>query len=267
MYDALLMSRAGATEALILRASRFGDYHKQLELLSPELGLLKAVAYGACKGKSRLVGTSDPYSSARIQLYRNPVKNQYKVSDIDVLESYEGIRAELYRSYAAALTAEVMIAAFAGGGPDYSYPYGLLRSTLRLLNRSDNDGCRRAVFQFLIRFLAHSGFLGYGDECARCGTLFRRDETTSVSLKDEGFCCSGCSDPNDPLVSPGMRRYMDRALELPLSRAIEIVPDGELSRGLVQMLSAVLDSTLQRKVRSFNAYFSFDLYSSAGVQS
>ncbi len=266
MYDAFLMSRAGATEALILRASRFGDYHKQLELLSPELGLLKAVAYGACKGKSRLVGTSDPYSSSRLQLYRNPVKNQYKVSDIDVIESYEGIRIELHRTYAAALVSEVMIAAYAGGGPDYSYPYGLLRRILKLISGADREICRRAVFQFLVRFLAHAGFLGYGDECARCGTLFRRDETATVSLKDEGLCCSSCSGHEDPPVSPGMRRYISSALEQPLSRAMEIGPDVELSRGLVRMLSAVLDSTLQRKVRSFDVFFSFDIYSSTGVQ-
>ena len=255
MYDAHLMSRAGATEALILRASRFGDYHKQLELLSPDLGLLKAVAFGAFKGKSRLVGTSDPYSCARLQLYRNPVKNQYKVSDIDVLESFEGIRMELYRTYAAALVSEVTIAAYAGGGPDYSYTYGLLRRTLGLISNSNEETCRRGIFQYLLRFLAHSGFLGFSDQCARCGRDFQPAENTFLSLQDEGLCCTACSGRNDPEVSPGMRRYMGSALEFPLSRALEIGLDTGLTRGMIRILASVLDSTFQRPVRSFNVYF------------
>ena len=48
------MDRNYTTEAVVLKTRRFGDFHKSVTILSPERGIINAVAHGAYKGKSRL---------------------------------------------------------------------------------------------------------------------------------------------------------------------------------------------------------------------
>ena len=194
------MSRASVTEALILRASRVGEYHKQLLLLTPDTGLVKALAFGAFKGKSRLVSASDPYSHARIHLYRNPVRDLLKITDIEVIHTYEGLRNDLERSYAAALLAELVAASYGGGGPDYRYPFGLLRRCLMVLETGDARAGRRTVFQFLLRFLLHAGFLGSPGECGRCGADPALWKGPSRSLRGYGAIWKGLQ--NSPCPGP-----------------------------------------------------------------
>lgn len=249
------MSRASVTEALILRASRVGEYHKQLLLLTPDTGLVKALAFGAFKGKSRLVSASDPYSHARVHLYRNPVRDLLKVSDIEVIHTYEGLRSDLERSYAAALLAEVVTASYAGGGPDYRYPFGLLRRTLSFLESRDGKEGRRGVFQFLLRFLLHAGFLMAPAECSRCGTGFGTLDEVFFDSRDGELICTACATGDALPVSAGVRRYMEGAMKFPLSRALEIGIDATLEGGLVDLLRELLQGTLNLQLKSFENYF------------
>jgi len=245
------MSRATLTDALILRASRIGEYHKQLLLLCPESGLVRATAFGAYKGKSRLVSTSDPYSYARLNLYRNPVRDQIKVTDIEILEAYEGLRSDLARSYAASLVSEVTIASYAGGGPDYNFPFGLLRRVFSLMDESDVEATERLVFQYLLRYLLHAGFFHLEQECASCAG----EKTSFFDRRGGEFLCHACAPEGSLPVSPGLLRYLRDASELPLSRALGIGLDRRVRSSLISVLAELLDETMQREVRSFGAYF------------
>lgn len=245
------MSRATLTDALILRASRIGEYHKQLLLLCPESGLVRATAFGAYKGKSRLVSTSDPYSYARLHLYRNPVRDQIKVSDIEILTSFEGLRNDLARSYAAALVAEVTIASYAGGGPDYSFPFGLLRRVLSRMDAADPELTERLVFQYLLRYLLHAGFFHIEMECASCAGK----APAFFDRRSSEFLCHDCAPDGSREVSPGLLRYLGSTVEMPLSRALEIGLDRRVRAGLITVLADLLDETMQREVRSFGVYF------------
>jgi DNA repair protein RecO (recombination protein O) len=250
------MSRASQTEALILRASRMGEYHKQLLLLTPDSGVVKAVAFGAFKGKSRLVSASDPYSYARLHLYRNPIRDQFKITDIEVLQSFEGLRSNLGRSFAAVLLTELTTASYAGGGPDYRYPFGLLKRSLGLLAQADTEQCERIVFQYLLRFLTFAGFLHPCEECGQCGRRIERSEEVFFSLREADLVCGGCADDGSLGLSPGVRRYIDSALTLPLSRALGIGLDLRARSALIRLLRELLGTTMQTPLRSFEAYFS-----------
>ena len=48
------MERSISTNAIIIRRERFGEFHKGLTLLTSDLGLVSATAYGAYKMQSRL---------------------------------------------------------------------------------------------------------------------------------------------------------------------------------------------------------------------
>ncbi len=48
------MYRSISTQAIVIRRERSGEFHKNLTLLTSDLGLINATAYGAYKMHSRL---------------------------------------------------------------------------------------------------------------------------------------------------------------------------------------------------------------------
>ena len=109
------MSRNIRTEAIVLKTGRVGEIHKSVTLLTPELGLVEAIAHGVYKGKGKLGGVSDPFCWSMSYLYYEPVKKNYKITDMECRELFERIRGDLGRYYAASLWAEVVIRSHAGG--------------------------------------------------------------------------------------------------------------------------------------------------------
>ena len=133
--------------------SRFGEYHKQLELLTPDSGMLRAVAFGAFKGKSRLVSTSDPYSGPQgftsiiIRCgisTRLPTLILLTVTKVSEASCFAPMRPPFWQSLPRRFSP--------GGGPDYTYPYGLLKRSFLYLEGADAEHTYRLVFQYIFTF-------------------------------------------------------------------------------------------------------------------
>ena len=89
------MYRSISTQAIVIRRERIGEFHKSLALLTADLGLITATAYGAYKSHSRLRLGSEPFTWSAVHLYHNPVRKSYKVTDLEIRASFEGLQADL----------------------------------------------------------------------------------------------------------------------------------------------------------------------------
>ncbi|MDA3939799.1 MAG: recombination protein O N-terminal domain-containing protein [Spirochaetia bacterium] len=102
------MNRNIKTDSIILRSRRIGELHKGLSCLTRSHGIIDAIAYGAGKGKSKLAGLVDPFSLLYLYLYFDPVKDNYKISDIEQRTIFPNIRLELGKFYIASFWAELI---------------------------------------------------------------------------------------------------------------------------------------------------------------
>ena len=125
------MGRNFRTEAIILRNNRFGEIHKGVTLLSPVHGLLSAVAYGAYSAKGKLRSITNPLCAGTAFLYRDPVKDSLKITDMDCREFFEGIRASLAKFFTASVWMETVLKTFGG---DAEEVFSLLTGCLRFLD-------------------------------------------------------------------------------------------------------------------------------------
>ncbi|MFP4617319.1 MAG: DNA repair protein RecO [Spirochaetaceae bacterium] len=149
------MARNRHTPGIILTSRRFGEYHKDLHILTPEEGVIRATAFGALKGKSRLSGVTEPFTEGEMYLYHDPVKDRLKLSEVDTTDAHEGIRGELRRYYIASFWVEFVIKSYGGGG-EYSSLYRLLGGAFHTL---ENTELLDAVnIHFIWRYLALIGF-------------------------------------------------------------------------------------------------------------
>ena len=103
-------------------------------MLTPDEGLVRAIAHGANTAKGKLRGSTVPFCSGRAYLYSNPAKQSIKITDMDATEFFSGIRGDLKKFYTASLWAELILKTFASGGAEAGL-FGLFRSALGELDR------------------------------------------------------------------------------------------------------------------------------------
>jgi DNA repair protein RecO (recombination protein O) len=243
------MIRSSITEAVVLRKIRVGEIHKALTLLSPEKGLIHAIAHGACKIKSRLRTASEPFHLVRVYLYRDPVRDQYKITDMESLDALDGIRASVQRYYAASLWAEVAIKSY-GGGENSSPLHGLLVGALRLLEHAQEAMVTRITCQFLMRFLELVGQQPDLEHCGLCGSAFDAPAGAYLAREEELLVCPRCAQPTAPYLPAGSLRYLQSTLKMPLEQAVRVGLEEESLRAVKETVFFLVQAILETRLNA-----------------
>ncbi|MEE8440695.1 MAG: DNA repair protein RecO [Spirochaetia bacterium] len=223
------MNRSHSTEAIVLRTSRIGEIHRGVVMLTPDEGLVRAIAHGANTAKGKLRGSTVPFCSGRAYLYINPATQSTKITDMDADEFFSGIRGDLKKFYTACLWAELILKTFASGGAAAGL-FMLFRSALGELDQRAVSVADLVSVQFIWRFLALSGFQPDLDICACSGEHLAPEESAYYSRSEDGFCAeshaSAEPDTDEQLIrwSPGALGYLRHTADLSLSEALRVAP-------------------------------------------
>lgn len=229
------MRRNIRTEGIVLRNNRFGEIHKGVVFLSPEYGVMDAAAYGAYSPKGKLRSVTNPLCMGTFGLYRDPVKDSYKVTDMDCREFFEGIRESLSKFYAASVLRETVLKTFGGDAED---AYELFTSSLRCLNETAESRTGLVLIQFLWRWLEKAGNGPALDECFLCGRRRESREPLYFRPGGHGLFCEGCAGGASSAalaefrLSPGALGYLRHTLRISLEKALFIDLDSESLGGL-----------------------------------
>ena len=245
------MYRNVHTQAIVIRRERLGEFHKSLVLLTSDMGLVRAVAYGAYRMHSTLRMGSEPFTVSLVRLYVNPVKQAYKVMELDIRETFDSLTANLSRLAAASLWAEVALKSYAAGETS-DMLFRLFVDSLRLLDAAEPRGEPYVSMQFLWRFLSLAGYQPAVDACSQCGAPLG-DRAASFSSSGHGFLCSSCVPSNTPAVPAGALRYLDASGRMPLSSAAAVTLDPACLRALREALPLMVQSVLEGELVSLRA--------------
>ena len=241
------MARNQKTDGVILKNTRFGDIHKSVTFISPDLGLLSAVAHGAYKGKSKLGGVTEVFSRVSFHLYHDPVKNSYKITDIELRETYEFLRGNLRKFYIGSLWSEVILRTFAGGG-EYRKIYELLSQGLSVLNVCKEPEIDSILSLFLYHYIENLGYLPNFGECGNCGSRLDRDKWWYLG-KDGEIRCSQCGNDQMPSLTPGARGYLSYASSRSFKELQKVNLDSrssvELKRFMLFLVQHVIGAPLK----------------------
>ncbi len=88
--------RSYTVDAIVVRANDFGEADRLITLLTPFRGLVRAVARGARKPKSRIGGNVDLLRHVRVSL--NHGRSLDSVSQVETQNGFRSIRADLART-------------------------------------------------------------------------------------------------------------------------------------------------------------------------
>ena len=245
--EAARMYRCISTQAIVIRRERYGEIHKSLSLLTSDLGLISATAYGAYKMQSRLRMGSEPFTWSRTLLYHNPVKRSYKVTDLEIRGSFGGLQADLSRLAAASLWAEVVQKSY-GAGEVSGMLFRLFLDCLTLLECADERRQPYITLQFLWRFLSLAGYQPDITRCDSCGAAIGDARPAHYSSRGNAILCAACGAHLGEPIPAGALRYLEATQSLPVQSAVEVQlePAGlrALRGALPRMVQAVLEGEL-----------------------
>ncbi len=206
-------SRQIKSHAIILQTVRFMEMHKNLTLFLPEMGIVKAIAHGALKPKSRYGGRCELFSLVLVDLYFSPVKNQYSVREIEVVEYFTGIREVSNRYLLAGCWADLMVQTEALNEP--AKMFKLMLQALRFLNEVNVDGEIWLHLQFLLRSLAFGGLFPELEYCTLCEEEIGEEDRFFSLAGGEVFCRS-CVKEKLFILTARESRYMIKTMKMNL---------------------------------------------------
>ncbi|MFA5571180.1 MAG: DNA repair protein RecO [Sphaerochaetaceae bacterium] len=244
------MERNRREKGIVLAQRNWGDLHRLITLLSPQLGIIDVVAYGARKGKH--AGGIEPFTCGTFFLYENRVKKSYSLSDVEVELSPSLMKEDLLRRYISSAIGEMTLL-FHGG--DYQAIYDLLIETLMLFEH-DDVASQRLFIQYVIRLIEIMGILDDVTHCPVCNNPYSDDEVLSFNTSLNTPCCLKCSDitqeVNQLLLGSGMRRYIQFTRTLALSEAVQVEISQRATERLFRYMVGYVTTIIQRPLKSFS---------------
>ncbi len=196
----------------------WGELHRKITMLTPDLGVVDAVVYGARKGK--LSAASEPFTTLRAFLYAQVGRDYYTLKDIAVIQDLPFLRSQISRIYAGHAMSEICLKMHGG---DYEAMYTLLSEGLSLLDLKETETLQ-VLIQFIYRFIAVTGLAGDLETCPLCDRKYREKEVLSYHTGIHSPVCENCADTSHLLLYPGMRRYLtvSSALDMREAAALEL---------------------------------------------
>lgn len=230
------------TEAVVLRAMKFGEADRILHVFTPDHGRRSVIARGARRPKSKLGGRLEPPSYVSLQLHegRGDIAT---VTGVSTLAALPRLRERLISIEAATFACDDVGRIFGDGEP-HPPIFHLLVNHLRALD--DDPAAARIGRQlaFRLKLLLGAGIAPQLGSCAHCGSP---GPLVAFSGEEGGLLCDKCSTKGFK-VAPGFVDAMRGALGSPLAEAPQ--PSPLVGRQLDRALSDLASHHLDAKLRS-----------------
>ena len=143
------MSQKYKATGIILKGSAIKENDRLVTVLTPEYGLIRAVAPGAKKHKSRLRGRTELFVINELLLIRG--RSLDKIIQADTLYTYPGLSRDIGKLAAAQYLAELSIALAVAEQPQPEL-YGLFNEHLRRIEASTVGG---SIYPYLAQAVFH----------------------------------------------------------------------------------------------------------------
>ena len=250
-------------DAVVLKTARFGEMHKRVTLLTDTEGILYVNAYGAAKGKGKLSGLVLPFSYLQANLYYDPVKQGYKLTDAHPIRLHEGIHGSLKKYYAASAVAEILLKSF-GGGESAPF-FTAATEVLENIEKARGEMVVYALIQFLWRFIIISGFAPDLQECAGCGRPHigvsqvgnspalgpgAKGPAVYIDILNHEAYCSSCGGSRMAALNRGAVHYLKRSRDMPFQAACRVTLDRKTERQVFLFLKDYIEAIIEGPVAS-----------------
>jgi DNA repair protein RecO (recombination protein O) len=236
------------TDALILRTYNFGEADKIVVSLTREAGLVRGVAKGCRKLKSRFGAALEPFTVVRITYYQKENQELVSLRQADILQSHFDLSSSAETLTALAYMGDLVI--------EFSPPYEaneklfrMVSACLEAISKSQED-LQSILRYFEIWLLKLEGFLPDIRRCGECHLLFDDSEPAFMGT-DMIFRCRRCNQGNAKLVTKTLQTQLRATHRLPpgeFARESRNVP-ASTQREMAELAHKLIGRALERQPR------------------
>lgn len=236
------------TEALVLRTYNFGEADKIVVCLTRTAGLIRGVAKGCRKLKSRFGAALEPFTLARISYYYKENQDLVSLRQVEIVKSHFNLSSHAETLTGLAYMGDLVV--------EFSPPYEPNEKLFRMVT-----ACLEAIaesqsdLQIILRYfevwlLKLEGFLPDIRHCGECHRAF--DETVLAFMgPDLMFRCRNCSQ--------GAGRSLSKTLQTQLRATQKLAPfvfakesrevPASIHREMAELTHQLIGRVLERQPR------------------
>ena len=235
------------SEAIVIGGHNLAEADRIIPFYTRDLGIVRAVAQGARRIRSRFVGSLEPFTHGHLVYFERPNRTLHSINEFAVLHAFPAVREDLERLAHAACVVELVAVSSVEGDPNPELFVALL-AALDLLNAGARPDIVLRAFE--VKVLKLSGYLPELHACVVCRRALGEGAGASLNPHQGGLICSGCGQglPAAALSGPAVA-FLRGAARLDVATAARAqLPQGvpeELARALGQYLPHVLGRSLR----------------------
>jgi DNA repair protein RecO (recombination protein O) len=247
------MPRSFAYSGLVLRVRSAGESNREAWFLTAEEGILKATVFGGPKSKLR--AHIAPFHQGTLWLYRDPVRDTWKVTDFDVQFWRPGIREQYDRAKTASSIVETVSISHGGGG-NWTEALRLAGQALDALAEADQTSCVRILVHFLWNWLDLLGLKPDILHCAVCACESSADGVLLFSIPEGILRCSSCAGTQSDWAVPiclGARRWLTAVSDMNPVLLNRFIPDRAALQHAKTLVTGLMSRALGKRPESWDA--------------
>jgi DNA repair protein RecO (recombination protein O) len=237
------------TEAIVLRTYNLAEADKIVVCLTRHAGLIRAVARGARRLKSRFGASLEPFTWLLINYYEKEGRELVSLRQAEIQRSFFALASDAQVLATCAAMSELILE-FAPPHEPNEKLFRMLKSCLMTIANDGAPSAEVTANYFKLWLLKLSGFLPETKSCADCRRRFNEHE--KVYLNAEGrFRCADCSQRVGVVLSAEAYAELRAALRLApqeyAARPHELAAQQEIAALLEKLIERVLERALRRE--------------------
>lgn len=203
--------RLVTTDAIVLRSYNLAESDRIVVCLTRSSGLIRAVAKGARRMKSRFGAALEPYTLIKLSFHERENRDLVTMSGAEILKSNFNLSSNIESAEVLAYMGE-MVAEFAPPHETDERLYRMLTACVEALAEY-GDAERTITRYFEIWLLRLAGLFPDFRSCASCGVAI--DQTSSVAVDVElRPYCKNCGPLSASTLTPEVIRIIRASQQL-----------------------------------------------------
>ncbi|MEN8375482.1 MAG: DNA repair protein RecO [Gemmatimonadota bacterium] len=189
--------------ALILRGFPYGESSRILRFITPEHGLVGAIARGARRPRSRFSALLDPFGEGVALLSFRQGRDLQTLTAFDLTKSRRGLGRDLRRYGGASVLAELLLRTATGAAS--SELFERVGAALDALEVAEGEAIESEALGAAWTLVHLLGFAPELAHCTRCGREVDRDEDADFDYAAGGLRCADCPGEEGTRLPAGAR--------------------------------------------------------------
>ena len=175
------------TDAIVLRTYNLAEADRIAVCLTRSAGLVRAVAKGARRMKSRFGSALEPFTLIRLAFYERENRELVSISSAEIMKSHFNLAAQLEASETLAYMGE-LVSEFAPPHEANEKLFRMVNACVEALETSAGPAARLVLRYFEVWLLRLGGLFPDVRSCAECGTRLSDGDTAHLDVEVKPHC-------------------------------------------------------------------------------